>query len=302
MLAALRRPLIAARPPARGLAAALALAALAAPARAEQEREPVRLVYAAAPGCASRDEFVERLRAYTSRIELADEQDARARRFDVVIEPDRDGYRGRLTVEDPAGRAAAREVRGATCSEVTLALALVVALAVDPNASLEPAPVAPDAAGTPAPPAPRADPRPAGSAEPAPAAPAPPPPSRAASRRATARPSGAANGGAPALAVGATAAVRSALQRAAAPTFGVEVELRASRAETAPRLRLSAEGMPPASISGPRVGGVRLAWLGGALAGCPLVEALGGGWTAGPCATLSLGAGRAGGEHGGAAR
>src|SRR5690606_7068462 len=70
--------------------------------------------------------------------------------LEVVVEVSDGGAQGRLVVRE-RGRPppAPREVADATCATVVDALALVAALAIDPQASL-----APSAPGRPAPPAP----------------------------------------------------------------------------------------------------------------------------------------------------
>jgi hypothetical protein len=103
------------------------------------EPEPIRLTYAAAEGCPSRDAFVERLRARTTRFREALEGEP-ARVFTVELAAGADTSKGRLTVSARDGSSATREVKASTCEQVGAALALVVAVAIDPQALMEVAP------------------------------------------------------------------------------------------------------------------------------------------------------------------
>jgi hypothetical protein len=115
------------------------------------EPEPIRLDYTAPGGCPSRDAFVERLRARTTRFREAGERDA-PRVFTVEIDAQGDAAKGRLSVRSRDGSSASREVRASTCEQVGAALVLIVAVAIDPLALVgtapetnapEPPPVAP---------------------------------------------------------------------------------------------------------------------------------------------------------------
>lgn len=102
---------------------------------AAEPLEPIRIVYDAEPGCPSSSDLEAEVRARTSRARLAG-PDERARGFAIRIVQARDGFRGRLDVREPDGALSTREVSGESCAEVASALALVVALAVDPQATL----------------------------------------------------------------------------------------------------------------------------------------------------------------------
>jgi hypothetical protein len=60
--------------------------------------------------------------------------------FAVELAPSGEGSKGKLTVHARDGSRATREVRAGTCDQSAAALALVVAVAIDPQALLEPAP------------------------------------------------------------------------------------------------------------------------------------------------------------------
>lgn len=102
---------------------------------AAEPLEPIRIVYDAGPGCPSSSDLEAEVRARTSRARLAG-PDERARGFAIRIVQARDGFRGRLDVREPDGALSTREVSGESCAEVASALALVMALAVDPQATL----------------------------------------------------------------------------------------------------------------------------------------------------------------------
>lgn len=122
------------------LAIAVAIT-FAAPALAlAQALEKVHVAYrvptdAACPDAAS---YRARIIARNRGVSFVDRADA-ARVFDVQVRADPDGQlHGRLVVRDPVGVQTVREVFGATCAEVIDALALVAALALDPERPQEP--------------------------------------------------------------------------------------------------------------------------------------------------------------------
>lgn len=124
------------------LALSLALGASDAHAGGDGATEPIVLSYSAPAQCPAESAFFDGVRARTSRVRRTDD-DASARRFSVTVEPRGAGYRASLQIETAAGRVNRRDVDGATCGEVVSAVALVAALAIDPEASLEPQPLAP---------------------------------------------------------------------------------------------------------------------------------------------------------------
>jgi hypothetical protein len=159
----------------RGLCAvtcALAAAfALPAPAAFAQNGALVHLDYEAHPACPSRAAFVSQVEARTNKARWTETADtAGARHFDVRLALADQETIGRLFIREPEGSTSTpREVRAATCESVVGALALITALAIDPDAmSATPAP-----APRPKPPRPKPSlvrPRP----RPAPVVPEPP--------------------------------------------------------------------------------------------------------------------------------
>jgi hypothetical protein len=124
-----------------------------------------------APGnCPTEADFEAGVRARTAFARFADEPNAQA--VHVIVRPTGAKYAGHLSIVSRSGRASERDVQDALCSNVVDALALVTALAVDPNATLLlPAAASPPPAGPAEPPldAPPPD-------SPAIAPPPPPPP------------------------------------------------------------------------------------------------------------------------------
>ena len=123
------------------------------------EPEPIRLSYTASDGCPSRDAFLGRLRARTTRFREAAEGEA-ARVFTVELALGAEASRGKFTVRARDGSSATRELKAPSCEQVGAALALVVAIAIDPQALVE-----------------VAQPKSEREPEPPPLPPAPPPPS-----------------------------------------------------------------------------------------------------------------------------
>jgi hypothetical protein len=104
------------------------------PARADPE--VVELRYAAPPACPSRAAFEAEILERTNNVRLG----APARRvFAVAIEPTADGFHGALVVDHDADK----ELASPRCEDLTAALALVTALAIDPTASVLPRRAAP---------------------------------------------------------------------------------------------------------------------------------------------------------------
>lgn len=134
------------RIPAAGVALAVVFAARAAPA---DEIEPIRVTVTAPAGCPDADAFTAEVIARTAKARIAAPGEA-ARSFTVTITRQGRRVRGRLSIADPRGAGGTREMAGESCEDVASALALVTALAVDPNAST--------AARPPPPPAPKAAP------------------------------------------------------------------------------------------------------------------------------------------------
>jgi hypothetical protein len=124
-------------------------------APADEAEEPVRLFYQAANGCPDESSFVARIRARSPRARVAWPGEA-AREFTITLD-DAPRASGSVTVKAVDRTEGGRRVEARTCAEVADALALVIALAIDPHAStgsepprMPPQPVSP-------PPSPTAD-------------------------------------------------------------------------------------------------------------------------------------------------
>ena len=113
------------------LSIAVAVVPLAAAARGDEE--PISIDYAAGPGCPGKDEFVARVLARTSRPRFVPSGPG-VRGFVVRARAENGSATGNVAaLGDRAGNA--RELRSDDCDEIVSALALIVALAVDPGAS-----------------------------------------------------------------------------------------------------------------------------------------------------------------------
>jgi hypothetical protein len=114
-----------------GAALAVALLSFAGPARADTEA--IALDYGVGAGCPDRKQFVARVRTFTSKAEIVNDDGAPRRRFSIQVTRAGSSVRGELTIDD-RGAKTTRHVSGATCDEVISALALATAIAVDPDA------------------------------------------------------------------------------------------------------------------------------------------------------------------------
>jgi hypothetical protein len=143
-------------------------------ATAEQDGEQVRLVYedSAPADCPTQAEFESEVTKLTSKAHFTRQPGARR----VRIELDRRGsdVLGRLITGDGKDQSS-REVRGKDCREVSSALAIAVALTIDPDA-LGVAPPDPPEDPPPAAEPPKKQEPPRSPPQPVPAQPAPPPP------------------------------------------------------------------------------------------------------------------------------
>lgn len=97
--------------------------------------EPIAFEWSAPTGCPSEEQISSQIRAYTSNWTITPEQDG-VRLFRLRAERRDDGYRGRFDLRDKKGTTVSREVTGESCEDVALALAITVALALDPRANL----------------------------------------------------------------------------------------------------------------------------------------------------------------------
>jgi hypothetical protein len=118
---------------------------------ASAQIEPIRLTYHADEGCPTEDQFVDGVRTHTYRTRRA-AGDEEARTFAVDVRVDGSKSAGVLRITGLGGEVTTRRVTGDSCEEVVSALTLITALAIDPQALLEPG------APAPAPAAPAAQP------------------------------------------------------------------------------------------------------------------------------------------------
>jgi hypothetical protein len=105
-------------------------------------RAPIRITYEDTSGCGDGDAFFDEVAGRTARVRRAEGEEP-ARLFAVRIAPSAGRLAGDLTVVASDGRHFTRHVDGATCAEIVDALALIIALSVDPYASATPRAAAP---------------------------------------------------------------------------------------------------------------------------------------------------------------
>jgi hypothetical protein len=108
---------------------------------------PLHVEYSAPGNCPTEAEFEAHIRSRTTLARFADDDDRDAQSVQVVVLPTGTTYAGHLSIVGRSGRVSKRDVEDTLCSDVVDALALVAALAVDPNAMLSPS----GSAATPAP-------------------------------------------------------------------------------------------------------------------------------------------------------
>lgn len=104
-----------------------------------EEQVPVALDYTAPPACPSAEQFLAEVAARTSVARPAKPNES-ATTLTVSIQEVAGGNRGSLRLDSPDGSSSARQVAAADCEQVVSALALMTALAVDPDASTAPIP------------------------------------------------------------------------------------------------------------------------------------------------------------------
>jgi hypothetical protein len=119
-------------------AAPLALGVLccATRAHAAPPGQPFRLEYWARGLCPDAVEFARQIQTRAPLLRPA-EGDEPALGFYAELDARGGSATGRLTARSPDGREVKREVRGATCDDVVTALALIAALAADPDQPVE---------------------------------------------------------------------------------------------------------------------------------------------------------------------
>jgi hypothetical protein len=128
-------------------------------ARAQDPAPPIALGVDVPPECPS--DLAVQILSRTPRTRLAGPGEP-ARRVGVRIVSEEGRYRGAVGLDGLDGEPVVRHVEGPSCDEVTAALALIAALAIDPEANmtpvapvLPPAPIAPLPPPAPPPPLPR---------------------------------------------------------------------------------------------------------------------------------------------------
>ena len=146
------------------------------PANAQTMPAPVaRLELDASPACSTRDELVARVAARSTRIRFVTDGagvPALAARIDAGA---RGGVIAGLTVVEPDGRKFTRRIEAPSCAAATDALALVVAITLDPTVVMDASPRSAPASPLAPPPGTPAAATPAAAAEP-PRSPPPAPP------------------------------------------------------------------------------------------------------------------------------
>jgi len=248
-------------------------AARAAQPEEEGESPPFQLAYDAPEACPSALAFFGAIRSRTERARLARPGEL-AVSIAVRITALRGGsVVGRVDIREPDGVRQERTVESATCKEVAQALALVVALYLDPDATT--ATESPPPPPTPEPPPRRVEPK---DVAPSPPSPSPPP------------------AAAPAIAIGAGAGagVAAGIGPSVAPLVRalgeMTIEGRAiARAMSwaRPSARLSIDvATTSADVT---AGSQRYVLVAGSLRLCPVDVAVGRGVHAGPCAALQAG-------------
>ena len=120
----------------------------ASPARAQAPA--ARLDVDAQPSCSTRDELIARIAARSGRIRfVADGTGVPALSARIEVAP-RGGVVAELVVVEPDGRRFARRLEAPSCAAATDALALVIAITLDPTvAAAEPSRAGADATATP---------------------------------------------------------------------------------------------------------------------------------------------------------
>jgi hypothetical protein len=104
-------------------------------ARAEGPIEPIGFDYSAPADCPSAEEVLRQIGGYTAKWTLAHGRDD-VRHFRLRAEHRGDAFVGRFDLRELNGTTVGREVTGDSCEDVALALAITVALAIDPRATV----------------------------------------------------------------------------------------------------------------------------------------------------------------------
>jgi hypothetical protein len=237
-----------------GVRAVLIAALVASPAVAAAT--PVTLRYEAPDRCPSASAFRAGVDSRTPRANwVTPDQDQDATVLEVVLDLDDSGASGRLIVKE-RGRppAAPRVVTDATCATVVDALALVAALAIDPQASLSPTlPGIPEPSDAPDPPPEPAEPPPLSDRPTRPPARGAAPPDEQASWR---------------WSLGAQVGLSSALGQGSLQVVPLHADLRRFDAAWSPSARLGFSVLVPSEMVSP-FGKARVLRYAGQLTLCP---------------------------------
>jgi hypothetical protein len=150
----MRVPALKSRPRARCCAglvrgAVTAAACLSFASQTHAEQETVGLEYRAPSTCPDAAFFAREVTARTNRVRF-DDTDAARRSFRVVVQGASGKYSGILRITAHDGQTAVRNFEAEDCRNVVVALALVAALSVDPNASTAPGSSSAASSGEPA--------------------------------------------------------------------------------------------------------------------------------------------------------
>ncbi len=138
-----------------------------AAAAGEPATANAQLVVHAIPDCTTREELAARVAARSRRIHFDD--DAPGPTLRAIIAPGpRGGAVGELQITEPNGRSSTRRISAPSCAEATDAIALIIALTLDPTSAPSATP-APHTAPSAAPPAPAPAATPPAASAPAPA-------------------------------------------------------------------------------------------------------------------------------------
>jgi hypothetical protein len=273
------------------------LSAFCPAARAgEPSVEPILLAYDADGACPGKDAFIASTRRYTTKWTAAD-SGVGLRSFQIRLAPRRAEHAGTLVITMPDGKASTREIVGPDCASVARGLAVVVALAIDPQAHVgAPGPedereASPTEPTTPTEPtAPTEQPLPS-SASPPPPAPAPVPAKAELSERPRAEPHERLRFS---FAVEARVEITSAVTTGALPVAGTALEMRAHLGDAlpswlSPSLAVGIRQSFPKHISvGP--GTSEFTWTAATIRFCPVrLAALAARFEAAPCAELDVG-------------
>jgi hypothetical protein len=101
-----------------------------------QARKRIELVYVAPPSCPSKADFTNEIMARTEQAEFVEESSEW--NFGVQIRRVDERFSGRIDITERGQEATSRQFDDDRCADIVASLALVGALAVDPNAKLEP--------------------------------------------------------------------------------------------------------------------------------------------------------------------